>query len=316
MTTLLSADQVSFKAVEGWEKLPEGWSFLECAGVAVDSKDRVYVFTRGDHPVIVFDRDGNVVDSWGEGVFGFPHGISTGPDDSIYCADMGDHTVRKFTPDGRLLLTLGSANNPAPRWSGDEFNQPTHLAVSSRTGDLFVSDGYGNSRVHKYSPEGEHIMSWGSSGIDPGQFVIPHNIEVDKDDNVYVADRENHRIQVFDTDGKLQHIWHDIWKPAGISLAPDGNLYIAELMGEAYFVDAPDVGHRVSVYTLGGDLVTRVGEPTLGEGEGEFVAPHGIATDSHGDVYVAEVSWNMVGKHRDPPQHMRTFQKLERVPKT
>ena len=313
MTTVLGQDQLSYQPVDGWAKLPEGWSFKECADVAVDSQDRVYIFSRGEHPVIVFDRDGKFLTSWGEGVFDIPHGITIGPDGSIYCVDQGDHTVRKLTSEGEVLMTLGKEDNPPPRWSGDAFNEPTHLAISSKTGDLFVSDGYGNSRIHKYSPEGQHILSWGASGIDPSQFVIPHDIVVDEDDNVYVADRENHRMQIFDTEGKLQHIWNNIWKPTGISFGPDGNLYIAELGGDAYFSDAPDVGHRVSVYTLGGELLARLGDSLPGEGPGQFLAPHGIALDSRGDIYVAEVSFTVVASLQDSPQEMRSFQKLARM---
>lgn len=307
MVTILGSGTLSYQQVDGWAKLPEGWILKECAGVAVDSKDRVYAFTRGNHPVIVFDRDGNVLSSWGEGQFKQPHGITIGPDDSVYLVDNDYHTVRKFTPEGELLMTLGKES---PRWSGDPFNLPNHTAVSSKTGDLFIVDGYGNSRVHRYSSDGEHVMSWGASGIDPGQFVIPHNIAIDKDDNVYVADRENHRVQIFNTEGKVQEMWNNIWKPCGICIGNDGNLYIGELCGDEYFADAPDVGHRISIYTLEGKLLARLGDSAMGEGHGQFLAPHGVALDSHGDVYIAEVSWTMVASLKEPAVEMRSLQKL------
>ncbi len=312
MTTVMGSGTLTFEVAEGWAKLPEGWSLKECPDVAVDSKDRVYAFTRGDHPVIVFDRDGNFLSSWGEGVFGNAHGICIGPDDSVYCVDNGDHTVRKFSTDGELLMTLGTKDKPSPRYSGEAFNLPTGLAVSNSTGDLFVSDGYGNASVHKYSAEGRHIISWGSSGIDEGQFVIPHNIATDKDDNVYVADRECHRVQVFDSNGKLQAIWNDIWKPSGIRVGVDQNVYIAELLADAYYSDAPNVGHRVSIFNQSGKLLGRLGDPKAGEGAGEFVSPHGICLDSGGDIYVGEVSWTMMGRGLDPPREMRSLQKLVR----
>ena len=312
MSTELGSGTLIFDVVEGWAKLPQGWNFKECADVAVDSKDRVYAFNRGAHPVIVFDRDGTCLSSWGEGVFDSAHGICIGPDDSVYCVDNGDHTVRKFTSDGELLMTLGAKDRPAPRFSGAAFNLPTDLAVSPKTGDLFISDGYGNARVHKYSAEGQHIMSWGSSGIDEGQFVIPHNVTVDEEDNVYVADRECHRVQVFDSNGRLQAIWNNIWKPSGIKVGLDGNVYIAELIGDGYFADAPDVGHRVSIYTRSGKLLSRLGDSQWGEGTGQFVSPHGIDLDSQGSIYVAEVSWSMMGQSLDPPREMRSLQKLTR----
>lgn len=313
MTTALGSGTFTFEVVEGWAKLPQGWSFKECPDVAVDSKDRVYAFTRGEHGVIVFDRDGNFLSSWGEGVFGNAHGICIGPDDTVYCVDNGDHTVRKFSTDGELLMTLGTKDQPAPRFSGEAFNLPTGLAVSHKTGDLFISDGYGNARVHKYNAEGRHIMSWGSSGIDEGQFVIPHNIAVDRDDNVYVADRECHRVQVFDPNGRLQAIWSNIWKPSGIRVGVDGNVYIAELLADSYYADAPDVGHRVSIYSQSGKLLGRLGDSQWGEGPGQFVSPHGIALDSRGDIYVGEVSWTMMGRVLEPPRELRSLQKLART---
>ena len=313
MTTALGSGTFTFEVVEGWAKLPQGWSFKECPDVAVDSKDRVYAFTRGEHGVIVFDRDGNFLSSWGEGVFGNAHGICIGPDDTVYCVDNGDHTVRKFSTAGELLMTLGTKDQPAPRFSGEAFNLPTGLAVSHKTGDLFISDGYGNARVHKYSAEGHHIMSWGSSGIDEGQFVIPHNIAVDRDDNVYVADRECHRVQVFDPNGRLQAIWSNIWKPSGIRVGVDGNVYIAELLADSYYADAPDVGHRVSIYSQSGKLLGRLGDSQWGEGPGQFVSPHGIALDSRGDIYVGEVSWTMMGRVLEPPRELRSLQKLART---
>jgi len=312
MTTavVLGKGAISYEPVDGWAKLPPGWTFKECADVAVDSRDRVYVFSRGEHPVTIFDREGKFLSSWGEGTFTIPHGITIAPDEAIYLADQGDHTIRRYTLEGKLLMTLGVPHKPPARWAGKPFNEPTHVAISKRTGHLYISDGYGNSRIHKYTPDGRYIKSWGTSGIDPGEFVIPHALLVDGDDNVIVADRENHRIQIFDTEGKLQHMWSNIWKPAGICLGPDGNLYIAELGGESYYADAPNVGNRVSVYTSEGKLLARLGMPTQGEGPGQFLAPHGIAVDSRRDIYVAEVSWTMVARLKQDPKEMRSFQKL------
>ena len=180
---------------ENWGELPEGWVYKEATAVDVDSKDRVYVFNRGTCPVIVFDTDGKIIDTWGEGVFKNPHGITVGPDDELFCVDNGDSTVRKFSSEGKLLMTIGEPGAGSPKMSGIPFAKPTHVAVNKSNGEFYVADGYSNASVHKYSPDGKLLLTWGESGTGPGQFNIVHNVVVDSDGWVYIADRENHRIQ-------------------------------------------------------------------------------------------------------------------------
>ena len=144
---------------KNWGNLPDGWVYKEATAVAVNSKDQVYVFNRGTHPMIIFDRSGDVDSYWGDGVFANPHGVTIGPDDEVYCIDNGDSTVRKFTPDGKLLLTLGTPHKPSTKMSGEPFNRPAHLAIDKRTGELYVADGYSNARVHKYTPDGQYLFS-------------------------------------------------------------------------------------------------------------------------------------------------------------
>ena len=314
MAMILGTGHLRYEPVIDWEKLPQGWSFIDVAGVAVDSHDNVYVLNRSDHPVIVFDRDGNFLRSWGEGVFSDrTHGIYVGPEDNVYCVDDGLHTVRKFTSEGKLLLTLGTESQPAPKWAGTPFNRPTHVAVSPITGNLYVSDGYGNSRVHIFSPDGRPVHSWGEPGIDPGQFIRPHNVAIDKEDQVYVADRENHRIQVFDAKGNYLTMWNNIHRPDGICLDEEGYLYIGELNGMSGVDDAPGLGHRVSIYNLKGELQTRFGEPEEGEGPGQFIAPHGVGVDSRGDVYVGDVAYTIRGRHLEPPRELKCLRKFRRI---
>ena len=147
-----------YRVVENWAKLPDGWEFKDVAAVAVDGKDRVYVFNRGEHPMIVFDREGNFIKSWGEGTFPRAHGLHIDANDILYCTDDGGHIVRKCTTDGKVLLELGVPGQPAPYMSGTPFHRCTHTALSPR-GDIYVSDGYGNGKVHKYSPDGKLLMS-------------------------------------------------------------------------------------------------------------------------------------------------------------
>ena len=150
----LGSGNFTYSVVEQWESLPEGYWWRDAAAVAVDSKDRVFVFNRGNHPMILFDKDGGFLGSWGEGLFTNAHAITLGPDDTIYCVDDGDHTVRQCTLDGRVLMTIGIPGRHAEPYSGDPFNRCTDVAVDPNTGDLYVSDGYANARVHKYSPAG------------------------------------------------------------------------------------------------------------------------------------------------------------------
>jgi DNA-binding beta-propeller fold protein YncE len=305
-----------YEVVEGWGKLPDGWTFKEVAAVAIDSKDHVYCFTRGDHPIIVFDREGRYLHSWGEGVFAHAHGAAMGPDDTIFLTDDGDHTVRKCSLNGEVLMTLGVPGKAAPYQCGDPFNRCTHVAFSP-SGDIYVSDGYGNSRVHKYSPDGNLLFSWGEPGSDPGQFNVVHNICTDKDGWVYVADRENHRVQVFDGKGRYETQWNNMHRPCALYMDTTGRnpvCYVGELgPGMAVNKDCQNLGNRVDVYDKYGRRLARLGDIRPGEAPGQFIAPHGIALDSRGDLYVAEVSWTIMGKHLQPPRELRSFQKLRKL---
>ena len=315
MSAIVGTGDFRYEALDQWEQLPDGVRLMETPGVAVDSEDRVYALTRNiDHPVMVFDRQGTFLRSFGQGVFSErTHGILAGPDDSLYCADDGIHTITRFSTDGELLQTIGERGKPSEKWGGEPFNRPTHAAVSPTTGHIYVSDGYGNSRIHKFGPDGSHILSWGEPGIDPGQFIRPHNIAVDGDDHVYVADRECHRVQVFDGNGAFITMWNNIHRPDGMTIGPDGNIYIGELNGMPGVDDAPGLGHRVSIYSPDGQLLARFGDAEEGEGPGQFVAPHGIAVDSHGDIYVGEVAYTIRGQHMDPPRELKSLKKLRRM---
>ena len=314
MSAILGSGDFTYEALDQWERLPEGVNLVECPGVAVDSADRVYVLTRNqEHPVMVFEQDGSFLRSFGREVFSDrTHGAFIGPDDSLYCADDGTHTITKFTPEGELLMTIGERYKPSEKWGGRPFNRPTHAAVSPNTGDIFITDGYGNSRVHKYTADGRLLLSWGEPGIDPGQFIRPHNLAVDSEDRVYVADRECHRVQVFDADGKFITMWNNIHRPDGMTIGPDGNIYICELNGMTG-VDAPGLGHRVSILSPDGELLARFGDPEEGEEPGMFNAPHGIAVDSRGDIYVGEVSYTIKGSTMDPPRELRSLTKLSKA---
>jgi DNA-binding beta-propeller fold protein YncE len=215
-----------------------------------------------------------------------------------------------------VLMTLGIAGEAAPYMSGEPFHRCTHTALSPQ-GDIYVSDGYGNARVHKYSADGKLLFSWGEPGTDPGQFNIAHNICCDADGWVYVADRENHRVQVFNGDGKYETQWFNMHRPCGLcmGMGADSNFYVGELgpdMNVNY--DMPNVGPRVSIVSNTGQTLARLGDLNRGTGPGQFIAPHGLAVDRHGDIYVGEVAFtNHRNGGREAPEDMISLRKLVRV---
>ena len=317
MPNALGETPFKYEVDHDWAQLPDGWEFKDVAGVGVDSKDNVYVFNRGEHPMIVFDRAGNFIRAWGEGLFPRAHGIHLGPDDMLYCTDDGDHTLRKCTPEGKVLMTIGVSGQPAPYMSGEPFHRCTHTALSPNN-EIYVSDGYGNACVHKYSPDGKLIKTWGESGSSAGQFNIVHNICCDPEGWVYVADRENHRVQVFDGEGKYEAQWNNVHRPCGLWMEnkPSPLCYVGELgPGMAVNRNAPNLGPRLSILNTQGELIARLGDAGAGLGATQFIAPHGLAVDSHGDIYVGEVSYTAWPQLWDSPipQGLRSLRKLVRV---
>jgi DNA-binding beta-propeller fold protein YncE len=324
MPAILGSGEHRYRVVENWAKLPGGWSLTDAASVAVDSKDRIYVFNRGEHPMVVLDREGNFITSWGEGLFNRAHGLHIDADDNLYCTDDGDHTVRKCTTDGKVLLTIGIPNKPAPFMSGEPFHRCTHTALSPQ-GEIYVSDGYGNACVHKYSPDGKLLKTWGEPGTDPGQFNIVHNIATDADGWVYVADRENHRVQVFDGNGKYETQWNFLHRPCALCRCGSGKqpTFIVGELGPGMAVNrkVPNLGPRLSIVDSKGNRIARLGgENGPGLEAGKFLAPHGIAMDSKGDIYIGEVGvtdWKTSFPDTPMPPEVRVsrcLQKLEKLP--
>jgi DNA-binding beta-propeller fold protein YncE len=268
----------TYTVIQDWAKLPPGETFAMVSAVATDSQDRVYAFQRKDPPIVVFDRDGNYLNSWGNGAFLFAHGISIA-NDTVYLTDRDSSVCLMYTLDGKPIQMLGrhgehsdtGCERPGdlvPRAAGP-FNYPTEL-VPDAAGDLYVSDGYRNARVHRFSPHGELKFSWGEPGkTAPNQFHLPHSLLV-HDGRVYVCDRENHRLQLFNTDGEYLTMWTDIQRPMDISVDREGVLYVSE--GS---VDGSSA--RVSVLSTEGEVLARF--DCRGPGHGSWV-------DSHGDLYV------------------------------
>lgn len=323
-----------YEKVPGWERLPAGMIHRDVPDVAVDSADRVYVLTRMDARVIVYDRDGTFLGEWGAGLLSDrPHGITIGPDDVVYIVDEPRHSVQVFSTEGRLLRNLGPGESPSNtgvdpsisdffdrmgsivRGAGP-YNRPTKVAVAPN-GELYVTDGYGNARVHRFSSEGELLSSWGEPGSGPGQFRLPHSVVVAPDGRVLVCDRENDRIQLFSPDGRFLAEWPDFHRPAGLCLR-DGRVYVAELPWRPGYrswrnglIEGSHPG-RVTVLDLDGNQLARFGGPDPSAEDG-FSAPHGICVDSRGDLYVAEVTWTDGGRSGLFPSDCHSLLKLARA---
>ncbi len=318
MTVIVGSGDFKFAVEPGWAKLPYEWDLKDVGGIGVDAQDRVFVFNRGDRPMIVLDREGVVQDTWGEDIFSRPHAVHLAPDQTIWCTDEGSHAVRRCRLDGSVMFTLGNPGVATEEFSGLPFNRPTQTALTP-DGDILVADGYGNARVHKYAPDGRWLMSWGEFGTDPGQFNVVHNIACDDDGLVYIADRENYRIQVFDTMGRFVTQWHNLFRPCGLYMHGTRQpvFFVGEL-GPFLPINRrfPNIGPRISILNHKGELLGRLGALHAGTEDGTFIAPHTLAMDSRGDLYVGEVSysaWDHVFPGAARPRRIRSLQKLVRV---
>lgn len=271
------AGKYTYEVVEDWAKLPDGWTFGWIPAVAVDSQDRVFVYSRSEHPLVLFDREGNFLEEWGADILQDAHGLYIDGEDNLFCTERNTHCVYKFDRTGKLLMTLGTPGQEGAS-DGEPFRLPTDVGIAS-TGEIFVSDGYGNARVHKYSADGKLIKSWGSWGDGPSQFGLSHCVRVDRYDRVWVCDRENNRIEFFDLEGNFTGEWTGLAHPDTIFFDVDEDVvYVAEL------------DQQVSIFDFNHNLLAQWGGRQPSEKPGEFRAcPHGIWVDSHGDLYVGEV---------------------------
>ena len=273
----VGSGKYTYELVEDWAKLPEGWTLGQTA-IVTDSEDRVYLFNRSEHPLIVLDKDGNFLTSWGEGVLTAAHGMFIDGDENIYLPVINSHVVLKYSSSGNLLMTLGAWDQPSDTgWSGNAsdtvqraagpFHRPSDVAISP-DGDLYISDGYGNSRVHRFSGDGELKFSWGTPGkTEPGEFHVPHGVWVHTDGKVFVADRENNRMQIFTPDGEFLTQWTGLSRPCDIYIDQDETVFVPEL--DAF----------MSILSIDGTLLARWDGPG-------GVGAHAVWLDSRGDIYL------------------------------
>lgn len=278
---LKSGPPLPQKVVPNWGHLPKGWALGQTSGVSVDRNDNVWVFNRGPHPVIEFDKNGNFLQSWGDGMFKSSHGIRVDPDGNVWCVDVAGHNFVKHTPDGRVLMVIGGLNTAGTNETKDAFNRPTGLTFTP-SGDFYLSDGYVNSRVVKFNRDGEYLMQWGRKGTGDGEFDTVHDVTLDSKGRVYVADRENSRVQIFTSDGKFLGKWTGIGQPWG--------LYYVVKEDAIYMSDG--LNNRIVKLNLDGQILGVLG--SYGRAPGQLDFPHNIAVDSEGSIYVAEIkNWRV-----------------------
>jgi DNA-binding beta-propeller fold protein YncE len=272
-------DAAPYRFVEGFPQLPVGMKFGAGSGVATDSKGDVLVFHRGEPPILVFHPDGQFVRSFGDKLFKSAHGLRVDSDDNVWVTDNADHVVIKFDREGKVLLTLGERGVPGE--DDGHFNKPADVAIAPG-GDVFIADGYGNSRVVKFDKNGKFLMAWGKKGRGKGEFNLPHAVRIDSKGRVYVGDRENNRIQVFEQDGTYVREFGGM-APFGLFITPDDTLFVAD--GRA---------NRIQKMTLDGKVLATWG--ATGSRPGDFHLPHGITVGSDGAVYVTEIDGKRVQK--------------------
>jgi DNA-binding beta-propeller fold protein YncE len=282
LAQLKSGPPLPHKVVKDWAQLPKGWNFGECSGIDVDKNDNVWVFNRGKRPIIQFDKNGKVLQAWDEAPITSSHGVRVGPDGHIWAVDVKGHTLFTFNPQGRIVQVIGNPmKRPGTMETKDSFNEPTGVAFAPN-GDFYVSDGYVNSRVMKFGKDGVFQKQWGKKGTGDGEFDLVHDIAVDSKGRVYVADRTNQRVQVFDGDGKFVTKWTGIGAPWG--------LYYVDRENAIYMADG--LNNRVIKLNLEGQILGVLGE--YGKTQGKFDFAHNLAVDSTGAIYVAEIkNWRI-----------------------
>jgi DNA-binding beta-propeller fold protein YncE len=272
-TTFQPVPELPYRMVPSFFKFPKAMVPGEASAVAVNSKGHIFLFQRTKPMLAEYDAKGNFIQSLGDGLFTHPHGLRVDADDNLWTTDDGNHLVLKLDPAGNVLMVLGRINTGAEaNWL---FNKPADVAFAKH-GDIYVADGYGNSRIVKFDRDGNYLKAWGKYGTGIGEFNLPHAVAVDNQGRVYVGDRENQRIQVFDSEGKFIQQWTDVGYPYGLVITPDQHIWMV------------DGGYdRIVELDQNGKILGAFGEP--GRKPGQFAWPHFMAIGPDQTIYVAEV---------------------------
>ncbi len=310
-----NADSIKkYELVKGWPNLPDGFKLGNPTGISIDTDQNIFIFHRADRDwpligpmpqtyissktILMLDREsGKILNSWGDSMFIMPHGLTVDGDDNIWITDAGLHQVFKFSHEGKLLMKLGEA-----KISGNDsnhFNRPTDVAIA-KDGSFYVSDGYGNSRVVKFSPAGKYLLEWGTKGNKPGQFNIPHAITLDEKGNVYVADRENYRVQVFDSTGKFITQWtnKNFGRICSIIYDKVNKEFIAVDDAVSWF-SLKHNGSNIFIIDSAGNILSQFGR--IGLYDGPKCWYHDVAVDNLGNIYVEDILGNSIQKFKKIP---------------
>ncbi|MFC1634429.1 peptidyl-alpha-hydroxyglycine alpha-amidating lyase family protein [Planctomycetota bacterium] len=296
-----SSITLPFEVDDTWPQKPDHFTWAQMPGVAIDHQDHIYIFTRSDPAVQVYQIDGTLLRAWNVEDANGAHFIRIGPAGNIWTANIRSHTIRKYSPEGELLLTLGEPGQAGA--DRNHFDKPTDMAILP-SGDIFVSDGYGNQRIIHFDATGKYMNQWGRAGTEPGQFALPHAIVADSRGRLYVADRENARIQVFDTKGKLLAVWDNLITPWGLWISEDDDIWVCgssarKKEGTDEWEVLPPPDQVVMKLNRKGKVIVRVPltMTTISPGKpGELNWVHGIAFDSQGNLYLTDIQGHRAQK--------------------
>ena len=299
--------KLEYELVNEWPQLSPGYTLGQPTGIGIDNDEHVFVFHRArrrwttpfpdslisENTILELEGEtGKILNSWGANYFIMPHGLTVDKDNNIWVTDVGLHQILKFSHDGQLLMTLG-----VPKVPGNDslhFNLPTDVAIAD-DGSFYVSDGYGNSRVVKFSASGEYIFEWGTHGNKQSEFDIPHGITLDNMGNVYVADRQNNRIQVFDSNGiflkELKNSEQVVQLPS-VTIDKKQNLYAIDY----HFLDTLEYGSTILQYNKADTVIYQFGGLGTNKRTGSWY--HDISVDKEANIYVGDINGMKVRKFK------------------
>ncbi len=297
----------NYQLIRNWPNLPRGFKLGNPTGMCIDTNQHIFIFHRADRTwppsgqmhdsyissktILMLDRDtGKILNSWGEGLFIMPHGLTVDMENNLWVTDVGLHQVFKFSHKGKLLMKIGEAKVPGN--NSTHFNLPTDVAVK-KDGSFYVSDGYGNSRVVKFSLTGEYLFEWGKKGNKEGEFNLPHAIDLDNEENIYVADRENNRVQIFDPEGEFINQWADdsFGKISSVVFDKEKKGFVAA----DYTTSSSDMvmGSEIILFSSSGNFITK-----LEMKEGLKCWYHNVAIDNQENIYVTDILGNTIQKFK------------------